>query len=292
MSEFNENLRRIRKEKGFTQEQLADSVGVSAQAVSKWEQQGYPDPAVLPQIADFLDVTIDELYGREIEPEKSIFVRIMEYIHSLDGEERIQAIYELSRTAMIATVGECEYRPIPPAILDAVDWESHTQIEFESGFALARLNKSLQFALVMPQPEKGYDDILRYDDEYTRLFSAFSDKDVLRAVYCLDKKGGGTLFTAKALSRQLSVSLEKAQEIVEKLLSLDIIWRANLDDGKDEYGDIYQYKIRGLYLVAFLTFARMLLHKPYSFNYQTNSRNKQYLTGDSYKRNSDNEKKK
>ena len=40
---FNDNLRRIRKEKKITQEQLAEFVGVSPQAVSKWEMNSFPD---------------------------------------------------------------------------------------------------------------------------------------------------------------------------------------------------------------------------------------------------------
>ena len=62
---FNSSLKRIRKEKAITQEQLADKVGVSPQAVSKWELSSYPDPQLLPAIADYLGVTIDELFGRD-----------------------------------------------------------------------------------------------------------------------------------------------------------------------------------------------------------------------------------
>ena len=64
---FNANLRRIRKEKGITQEQLAEAVGVSAQAVSKWEINSFPDAALLPKIAERLEVSIDELFGRKNE---------------------------------------------------------------------------------------------------------------------------------------------------------------------------------------------------------------------------------
>ncbi|MBR1765347.1 MAG: helix-turn-helix transcriptional regulator [Ruminococcus sp.] len=64
-NELSLNIKRLRKKKQMTQEQLADMVGVSAQAVSKWESGGYPDPSLLPKIADSLDTGIDELYGRE-----------------------------------------------------------------------------------------------------------------------------------------------------------------------------------------------------------------------------------
>ena len=60
----------LRKEKGLTQEQLAEKVGVSAQAVSKWENDvSCPDITLLPLLADLLGVTVDELLGvKPIEP--------------------------------------------------------------------------------------------------------------------------------------------------------------------------------------------------------------------------------
>ena len=64
---FNDNLRRIRKEKKITQEQLAEFVGVSPQAVSKWEMNSFPDASLLPKIAEKLEVSIDELFGLKSE---------------------------------------------------------------------------------------------------------------------------------------------------------------------------------------------------------------------------------
>ncbi len=52
----------LRKEKGLTQEDLANAMGVSPQAVSKWELgQTCPDISALPKLADLLEVTVDEL---------------------------------------------------------------------------------------------------------------------------------------------------------------------------------------------------------------------------------------
>lgn len=55
-----------RKKMGLTQDGLAQQLGVTNQAVSKWESdQSCPDIALLPQIADIFGITIDELFGRE-----------------------------------------------------------------------------------------------------------------------------------------------------------------------------------------------------------------------------------
>ena len=60
--EFNEKLQELRKQKGFTQEELAELLFVSRTAVSKWESgRGYPNIDSLKAIAKFFGVTIDEL---------------------------------------------------------------------------------------------------------------------------------------------------------------------------------------------------------------------------------------
>ena len=64
--EFNEKLQELRKQKGLTQEELAESLYVSRTAISKWESgRGYPNIESLKAIAKFYSVTIDELLSGE-----------------------------------------------------------------------------------------------------------------------------------------------------------------------------------------------------------------------------------
>lgn len=59
---FSEKLQLIRKSKGITQEELADKLCVSRQAVAKWENgQSYPDISNLIILSDFFKVTVDHL---------------------------------------------------------------------------------------------------------------------------------------------------------------------------------------------------------------------------------------
>ena len=60
--EFHERLQELRKQKGLTQEELAQALFVSRTAVSKWESgRGYPNIDSLKAISAFFSVTIDEL---------------------------------------------------------------------------------------------------------------------------------------------------------------------------------------------------------------------------------------
>lgn len=64
--EFSEKLQSLRKSKGLTQEELAESLYVSRTAVSKWESgRGYPSIDSLKEIASFFSVSIDELLSSE-----------------------------------------------------------------------------------------------------------------------------------------------------------------------------------------------------------------------------------
>ena len=64
--EFNEKLQELRKQKGLTQEELAEQLYVSRTAISKWESgRGYPNIESLKAIAKFFSVTVDELISTD-----------------------------------------------------------------------------------------------------------------------------------------------------------------------------------------------------------------------------------
>ena len=63
---FGQRLSRIRKEKGFTQNEIADKVGVTSQAVSKWENDlASPDIDILLKLSEIFDISVDDLLGKE-----------------------------------------------------------------------------------------------------------------------------------------------------------------------------------------------------------------------------------
>ncbi|MDE7422758.1 MAG: helix-turn-helix domain-containing protein [Lachnospiraceae bacterium] len=76
MLRLSENIAFLRRKKKITQEELADFVGVSKASVSKWENgQSMPDILILPQLAAFFDITIDELIGYEPQLSKEQIMR-------------------------------------------------------------------------------------------------------------------------------------------------------------------------------------------------------------------------
>lgn len=67
---FGENLKTIRKTKGYTQEELAIKIHVVRQTISKWEKGlSVPDADTLSKLADVLEISVSELLGSEIKEE-------------------------------------------------------------------------------------------------------------------------------------------------------------------------------------------------------------------------------
>ncbi len=94
--DFSESLKRLRKERDLTQEMLAAFLGVSFQAVSKWERgESYPDIELLPEIAKYFGVTVDDLLGvNRAENELKIQSIIEEFDNLTDEDKKHDIINE------------------------------------------------------------------------------------------------------------------------------------------------------------------------------------------------------
>ena len=75
-NDFGKAIVKLRKEKGFTQKELADKLNVSDKAVSRWETgKNYPDIETLQQLAAVLDVSVNDLLSGELKLAKKVSKR-------------------------------------------------------------------------------------------------------------------------------------------------------------------------------------------------------------------------
>ena len=106
-------LKGLRQKNNKTQDDLADHLGITSQAVSKWERcEGYPDITLLPQIAAFFHVSVDTLLGVDeiarqvrIDEITAEYNRIRHHV-PLDPNYRLDDGIELIRNALKEVPGE------------------------------------------------------------------------------------------------------------------------------------------------------------------------------------------
>ena len=96
-----ENLKKLRKQVGITQEELANALAVSPQAVSRWESETTcPDISLLPTIANFFNVTLDDLLGMDKIKDESDVQAILDEYKSNTSKGLIAENIKLLRTAI------------------------------------------------------------------------------------------------------------------------------------------------------------------------------------------------
>lgn len=96
-----ENLKRLRLQKDITQEQLATVLGVSPQAISRWENNSaYPDITMLPSIAIFYNTTIDELIGMGEICKTENINKIHHNVHLLMRDNKIDETITMLKEAL------------------------------------------------------------------------------------------------------------------------------------------------------------------------------------------------
>lgn len=140
---FGEKLLKLRRQEGFSQEDLAGRLNVSRQAVSRWEQgETLPDAPNLLQISRLFGVSTDYLLCDEFESDRDIpAVRTTET--SLRRESRVQFSFLASLglhafALLYALAGIYVYRRFAPVLLSLITSVA-SLVGFEIGFHFARL---------------------------------------------------------------------------------------------------------------------------------------------------------
>ena len=127
------NIKRLRTEKGVTQEQLAERLSITYQSVSKWENNvTSPDLYLIPAIADYFDVSIDELFQPNMQGYKNKAARLF-------------ALHEHRRTKQNFDRADAEFEKL---IAEGnADAEDHWNYGMLNQFRAQRLNQKAEDSL-------------------------------------------------------------------------------------------------------------------------------------------------
>ncbi len=104
-------IKKLRAENHITQETLATAIGVTPQAISRWESEGgYPDLELLPALADFFAVSTDELLGYKLSEREQELADIKKEMERLDEAGSVEECLAFARNAFARYPNDYEIR--------------------------------------------------------------------------------------------------------------------------------------------------------------------------------------
>ncbi len=217
---FSTTLQTLRKNRGVTQEQLATHLGVSPQAVSKWENGSYPDGDLLPQIADYFEVSIDYLYGRA-KDNVSLEQQLLEAIKGINVPPDYDHSEHMDRIMKYIWAMQLGLWPENKHYFDRTRSEGdHVIVSTlfdKSGFNFFRLNKNLEFFTIMKRPEKGFASYFKVTDELAELFAFLGKKENLKVLFYLLSLDAGNGVSVSTIAKRVGISEAEARTAVDYL---------------------------------------------------------------------------
>ena len=230
ISSIGDTILSLRKERNATQEELASFVGVSAQAVSKWENGGAPDCALLPAIADFLGVSIDALFGRSVTNYSGIKEAVAKQIIDAPEECRLELVDQFCWTMEKALFSGLSFSDNDVSGTPPREPGSRCCSEYHSesgGYTVVGLDSNLPFFLLLPKTP-ALSDFTVDVGELCDFFGALSDRAVLNALILLTRTPLKK-FTAKRLAAELSIDVEKAEKVIGLLIKYNYVFGSEVE---------------------------------------------------------------
>lgn len=213
------NIKKFRNIKGITQEELGNLIGVTTQAVSKWERGGMPDAELLPSISSALDVSIDSLFGNN--QFADLETMIIDELSKLDEKSGFDRAFLLCWAIEMGLTGDnlLKYKFTANMVTDLNDTCSHgyfSKLLLDNGLVSASLSHGYRYFFLMPEPDEGYakcfDDINILSDT----FSLFSDKRVLSIIFYMYQRKN-TAVSSSLISLKTGVSEDDVIMLMKKL---------------------------------------------------------------------------
>ena len=275
----------LRKARGTTQEELAKFVGVSTQAVSKWENGGMPDVELLPKIADYFNVSIDKLFDRYTTP-SNVTLAIFDHIRKTapDSDERFKAIFELCwdiERSFFNFGGDVDndianeggrIKDYEKMLKD--NEQQYSSILSDHGFTRMGIANKLQYFLMVPEI-KNTQNTLFENVDYINFFKDLSDITFFNSLIFLFKRDPNKAFTENLLVKELSIDIEKANDIITTLTKYKLVRKTEIELD-DEIKDVYTFLPTPSF-IAMLIFAKEMIETPNRFAFYSQGRNKPYL---------------
>ena len=186
MSIIGERIKKYRVERGITQEQLGELIGVTTQAVSRWERGGTPDAELLPSLSQVLGVSIDSLFGQE---EQSLNLTLARRLSRMPQEEAFRYAFSICWAIQRGLMGD-------PAAIDDFLGTSIEDISAslnssnnhfgkvirDRGMSSARLSPDFFDFFLLVEPEKSLKDRLVDIESLRKVFAIFADENILSVI--------------------------------------------------------------------------------------------------------------
>ena len=268
----------LRKEKGIKQEELAKYIGVSTQAVSKWENGGVPDTELLPKIADFFSVSVDSLFGRNITDYSDLRSALIKKICDTPRDERFKLVFnycwDMERALMPSghTIEDSSIEDYEKEI--STDAQHYSSIMQNDGFTRMGIANRSQYFLIVPDP-KSTDKAYFNGIDYPSFFKDISDNDFWNACVYLNKRDYKKAFTTALFTNKLGINDEKAGDILSKLKKYKMVYSTQIEMD-DEIQTVYHFNPTPSF-IALLIFAREVIEKPEIFAYYSGGRETPYF---------------
>ena len=224
---LSDNIKRLRLERKMTQEQLAAMLGVTAQAVSKWETtETYPDGALLMPLAQALHVSLDTLFGNDFASMADLCERIEGLIHNTEESERFAVGREIGWLIERA-LADCYIKLFPYSHDEFQNYTSSSYILNDYGFTVISNGKEPFFS-IFPEPEDGFGDFLNDREDLQRLFAILSHPLTLNALLFLYHKPQNYLLDRETLAKNAELPEDGIDETLENLFFLRAIEKQEL----------------------------------------------------------------